>query len=56
LKIVTLSESVQDLEGLTDLISELIDDPYRKHLSYRQKLIPMIAKSDTVRRNGRGAE
>jgi len=55
--IVTLSESVKDLEGLPDLISELVDDPiYRKHLSYRQKLIPMIAKSDTVRRNGRGAE
>jgi phosphoenolpyruvate carboxylase len=55
--IVTLSESVKDLQGLPDLISELIDDPiYRKHLSYREKLIPMIAKSDTVRRNGRGAE
>jgi phosphoenolpyruvate carboxylase len=55
--VVTLSESVKDLEGLPDLISELVDDPtYRKHLSYRQKLIPMIAKSDTVRRNGRGAE
>jgi phosphoenolpyruvate carboxylase len=55
--IVTLSESVKDLEGLPDLISELVDHPlYRKHLSYRQKLIPMIAKSDTVRRNGRGAE
>jgi phosphoenolpyruvate carboxylase len=55
--IVTLSESVKDLEELPDLITELIDDPfYRKHLSYRQKLIPMIAKSDTVRRNGRGAE
>ncbi|CAF3266882.1 unnamed protein product [Rotaria sp. Silwood2] len=55
--IVTLSESVKDLEELPNLISELIDDPiYRKHLFYRQKLIPMIAKSDTVRRNGRGAE
>ena len=55
--IVTLSESVKDLEALPDLIQQLIDDPiYRKHLSYRQKLIPMIAKSDTVRRNGRGAE
>jgi phosphoenolpyruvate carboxylase len=55
--IVTLSESVKDLNQLPNLISELIDDPiYRKHLSYRQKLIPMIAKSDTVRRNGRGAE
>ena len=55
--IVTLSESVKDLDQLPDLLSELIDDPiYRKHLSYRGKLIPMIAKSDTVRRNGRGAE
>lgn len=55
--IVTLSESVKDLQSLPDLIQQLIDDPiYRKHLSYRQKLIPMIAKSDTVRRNGRGAE
>jgi phosphoenolpyruvate carboxylase len=55
--IVTLSESVKDLEELPNLISELIDDPiYRKHLACRQKLIPMIAKSDTVRRNGRGAE
>ena len=55
--IVTLSESVKDLDQLPDLISELVDDPiYRKHLSYRGKLIPMIAKSDTVRRNGRGAE
>ena len=55
--IVTLSESVKDLEELPDLISELVDDPiYRRHLFFRQKLIPMIAKSDTVRRNGRGAE
>ncbi|CAF3924404.1 unnamed protein product, partial [Rotaria sordida] len=55
--IVTLSESVKDLEELPNLISELVDDPiYRKHLFYRQKLIVMIAKSDTVRRNGRGAE
>ncbi|CAF0727134.1 unnamed protein product [Adineta steineri] len=55
--IVTLSESVKDLQELPNLINELIDDPiYRKHLSYRQKLIPMIAKSDTIRRNGRGAE
>ncbi|CAF1126534.1 unnamed protein product [Didymodactylos carnosus] len=55
--IVTLSESVKDLEELPNLIRELIDDKiYRKHLFYRQKLIPMIAKSDTVRRNGRGAE
>ncbi|CAF1352387.1 unnamed protein product [Rotaria sp. Silwood1] len=55
--IVTLSESVKDLEELPNLISELIDDPiYRKHLVYREKLIVMIAKSDTVRRNGRGAE
>jgi phosphoenolpyruvate carboxylase len=36
--IVTLSESVNDLEELPDLISELIEDPiYRKHLSYRGK-------------------
>lgn len=55
--IVTLSESVRDLDQLPDLIEELVADPiYRKHLSYRGKLIPMIAKSDTVRRNGRGAE
>lgn len=55
--IVTLSESVKDLEALPDLICQLIDDPiYRKHLVYREKLIVMIAKSDTVRRNGRGAE
>ncbi|UJR34324.1 hypothetical protein I4U23_021727 [Adineta vaga] len=57
LDIVTLSESVKDLQELPDLISELVDDPiYRKHLAFRGKLIPMIAKSDTVRRNGRGAE
>ncbi|CAF1498001.1 unnamed protein product [Adineta ricciae] len=57
LDIVTLSESVSDLNQLPDLISELVEDPiYRKHLSFRGKLIPMIAKSDTVRRNGRGAE
>ncbi|CAF1689453.1 unnamed protein product, partial [Adineta ricciae] len=57
LDIVTLSESVSDLNQLPNLISELIEDPiYRKHLSFRGKLIPMIAKSDTVRRNGRGAE
>ncbi|CAM4777990.1 unnamed protein product [Rotaria magnacalcarata] len=55
--IVTLSESVKDLVNLPNLISQLIDDPiYRKHLFYREKLIIMIAKSDTVRRNGRGAE
>ncbi|CAF3266915.1 unnamed protein product [Rotaria sp. Silwood2] len=55
--IVTLSESVKDLEELPNLMSELIDDPiYRKHLFYREKLIVIIAKSDTVRRNGRGAE
>ncbi|CAF4994455.1 unnamed protein product [Rotaria sp. Silwood1] len=55
--IVTLSESVKDLEELPNLITELVDDPiYRKHLFYREKLIVMIAKSDTVRRNGRGAE
>ncbi|CAF1288091.1 unnamed protein product [Rotaria sp. Silwood1] len=55
--IVTLSESVKDLEELPYLITELIDDSiYRKHLFYREKLIVMIAKSDTVRRNGRGAE
>ncbi|CAF0885670.1 unnamed protein product [Rotaria sordida] len=55
--IVTLSESVKDLEELPNLISELINDSiYRKHLFYREKLIVMIAKSDTVRRNGRGAE
>ena len=57
LDIVTLSESVDDLQALPDLIEELISDPfYRRHLHYRGKLIPMIAKSDTVRRNGRGAE
>ncbi|CAF2807453.1 unnamed protein product [Rotaria sp. Silwood2] len=50
-------ESVKDLEELPNLMSELIDDPiYRKHLFYREKLIVIIAKSDTVRRNGRGAE
>jgi phosphoenolpyruvate carboxylase len=55
--IVTLSESVPDLEALPKLIEELVANPiYREHLSHRQKLIPMIAKSDTVRRNGRGAE
>ena len=55
--IVTLSESVKDLEALPDLIQQLIDDPiYRKHLSYRQKLIPMNAKSHTVRQKSRGDE
>jgi phosphoenolpyruvate carboxylase len=55
--IVTLSESVPDLEMLPKLMEELVADPiYREHLNHRQKLIPMIAKSDTVRRNGRGAE
>lgn len=54
--IVTLSESVPDLEALPQLIDDLIeDDIYREHITYRGRIVPMIAKSDTVRRNGMGA-
>ncbi len=54
--IVTLSESVPDLEELPQLIGTLLDDPiYRSHISHRGRVVPMIAKSDTVRRNGMGA-
>ncbi|UJR24277.1 hypothetical protein I4U23_027244 [Adineta vaga] len=57
LDIVTLSESVRDLQELPHLIAELIDHPiYRKHLSFRGKIIVMLGKNHTVRKNGRGAE
>jgi|GEM_PF-1069821 phosphoenolpyruvate carboxylase len=55
--IVTLSESVEDLESMDHLIEALLRSPtYRKHLAERGYIMPMIAKSDTTRRSGRGAE
>jgi phosphoenolpyruvate carboxylase len=55
--IVTLSESVEDLEFIDRLINAMLRSPtYRKHLTERGYIMPMIAKSDTTRRSGRGAE
>ena len=51
--IVTLSESIEDLEEIHRVQNELLDDPtYRKHLEYRGKIVQMIAKSDTTRVGG----
>jgi len=57
LDIVTLSESVEDLEMLQEMHQSLLEYPiWYNHLLARQRLIVMIAKSDTVRLAGRGAE
>jgi phosphoenolpyruvate carboxylase len=57
LNIVTLSESADDLMALPEIIEVLLkDETYRKHIVATGKLIYMIAKSDTQRRDGVGAQ
>lgn len=55
--IVTLSESISDLEKIHDLQVKLLNNNfYRQHLKYRKRLIQMIAKSDTFRVGGPGSQ
>lgn len=57
LNIVTLSESADDLITLPENIGSLLENPtYRDHIIANGKLIYMIAKSDTQRRDGVGAQ
>ncbi len=55
--IVTLSESVEDLQKIHDVQKALLDDAtYREHLKHRGRIVQMIAKSDTTRVGGSGVE
>jgi len=55
--IVTLSESIEDLKGIHKVQQSLLaNETYRKHLRYRGRIQQMIAKSDTFRVGGPGAE
>ncbi len=55
--VVTLSESIEDLRGIHKVQETLIANPtYKKHLEARRRLVQMIAKSDTIRVGGPGAE
>ncbi|MFT6346428.1 MAG: phosphoenolpyruvate carboxylase [Myxococcota bacterium] len=57
LNIITLSESVEDLSILHQNIETLLEnDIYRNHVVKKEKLYYMIAKSDTQRRDGVGAQ
>jgi phosphoenolpyruvate carboxylase len=57
LNVVTLSESADDLIALPENIEALLRNPtYRAHVVATGKLIYMIAKSDTQRRDGVGAQ
>ncbi|MES2676815.1 MAG: phosphoenolpyruvate carboxylase [Pseudomonadota bacterium] len=57
LNVVTLSESADDLITLPKNIEALLRNPiYRQHVAATGKLIYMIAKSDTQRRDGVGAQ
>jgi phosphoenolpyruvate carboxylase len=57
LNIVTLSESADDLMNLHKNIEELLNnETYRNHIISKEKLYYMIAKSDTQRRDGVGAQ
>lgn len=54
--VVTLSESVPDLQALPGIVTDLLANPvYRAHVQARGCVMPMIAKSDTTRRHGIGA-
>ncbi len=55
--IVTLLESVEDLKKIFDLHQELLENStYLEHIKHRGRIVVMIAKSDTVRVGGSGAE
>jgi hypothetical protein len=55
--IVTLSESIKDLQGIHEVQKSLLaNETYRKHLESRGRIQQMIAKSDTFRVGGPGAE
>ncbi len=55
--IVPLAESKANLEKLHDDISvALLDDEYYEHVKRTKEVTFMIARSDTVRRNGVGAQ
>lgn len=56
INVVTLSESAKDLLALSKNLEQLLEnETYRNHVAKNGKLIFMIAKSDTQRRNGPGA-
>jgi phosphoenolpyruvate carboxylase len=53
--IVILSESVADLAGISGTLQEMLEnDMFRRHVVSRERLLAMIAKSDTTRQDGRG--
>jgi phosphoenolpyruvate carboxylase len=55
--IVTLSESVEDLKEIHEVQKSLLANViYRRHLEARGRIVQMIAKSDTTRVGGPGAE
>ncbi len=57
LNITPLAESKANLEKLHDDVVTAMDDPeYMAHLKETKKIYFMIARSDTVRRNGVGAQ
>ncbi len=57
INIVPLAESKDDLEKLDQDIYESLKQPaYFEHVRHNKKIYFMIAKSDTVRRNGVGAQ
>lgn len=50
INIVTLSESLEDLQNIFNIYQRLIDSKiFQKHISKTKKIIAMIAKSDSVR-------
>lgn len=57
LSIVPLGESVDDLKMLPEILATILkDENYLNHIKETKKVYFMIAKSDTVRRNGVGAQ
>lgn len=53
--LVILSESVADLVSIGSTVEALLENKtFRKHVASRERLIAMIAKSDTTRQDGRG--
>jgi len=53
INVVTLSESLEDLQNIFNIYQRLIDSKiFQKHISKTQKIVAMIAKSDSVRLAG----
>lgn len=53
--LVILSESVADLVSIGNTLEILLENnSFRKHIANRERLVVMIAKSDTTRQDGRG--